>query len=173
GLSMNSVSYAWPRRIAVAGLILRGVALCGGAMAVAHAADSALSIDEAIERARSDSPQVAAAAAFQESAQSLAVSAGRLPDPQAIVGIDNLPVTGDDRYSLTNDFMTMRKAGLMQSVPNGAKRRLQSALAAREADFATAELTASRFEAARAAADTWFAGATTSESLHRLRSLRS
>ena len=48
--------------------------------------------------------QDAAATAARE----LAVAAGQLPDPTVTVGINNLPVTGADRFSLIDDFMTMR-----------------------------------------------------------------
>jgi outer membrane protein TolC len=107
-----------------------------------------------------------------EGAQALVTSAGRLPDPEIILGVDNLPINSVDRYSLTRDFMTMRKAGVMQSVPNGAKRRLRGELAAREVDLASAQLLASRFAAAKDAADAWISSATASQSLERLRELR-
>jgi len=49
-----------------------------------------------------------------------------LPDPVLKVGIDNLPVTGRDRGSLNNDFMTMRRVGVMQEITGADKRRLRS-----------------------------------------------
>lgn len=136
------------------------------------AADASLGLDEVIERVRADAPQIVEAQARLEGAQSAAPSAGRLPDPEAIVGVDNLPINTADQFSLTRDFMTMRKAGLMQSVPNGAKRHSRSELAAREIDVAEAQLKASRFETARAAADAWIASAAAEQSLARLRALR-
>jgi cobalt-zinc-cadmium efflux system outer membrane protein len=152
----------------------RAVALVSLALqSVAHATGAPLGLDEVIERARTQAPQIAAAQATLEGAEALAPSAGRLPDPEVIVGVDNLPINSADRFSLTRDFMTMRKAGVMQTVPNGAKRRLRSELAAREVDLAAAQLVASRFDASRAAAETWIACATANESLDRLRNLRS
>jgi outer membrane protein TolC len=139
----------------------------------AAAADAPLGLDEAIQRAIGDAPQIAAAQASLESAQDLAPSAGRLPDPEAIVGVDNLPVNTADQFSLTRDFMTMRKVGVMQTFPNGEKRRLQGELAAREVDVAQADLRASRFETAKAAAEAWIACATAEQSLKRVRDLRS
>jgi outer membrane protein TolC len=136
------------------------------------AGDAPLSLDEAIERAQADAPQIVSAEAKLEGAQSVAPSAGRLPDPEAIVGVDNLPINTADQFSLTRDFMTMRKVGLMQSVPNGAKRHSRIELAAREIDVAEAQLTASRFETARAAAEAWIASASAEQSLARLRALR-
>ena len=137
------------------------------------AADAPFGLDEAIQRALGDSPQIVAAQASLEGAQELAPSAGRLPDPEVIAGVDNLPVNTSDQFSLTRDFMTMRKVGVMQTFPNGAKRRLQGELAAREIDVAQADLRASRFETAKAAAEAWIACATAEQSLKRVRDLRS
>jgi len=138
-----------------------------------HAGETPFGLDEAIERALGGSPQIVAAQASLEGAQELTPSAGRLPDPEAIVGVDNLPVNSADRFSLTRDFMTMRKVGVMQSFPSGAKRRLQGELALREVDLAQADLRASRFETAKEAAEAWIACATAEQSLKRLRTLRS
>src|SRR5687767_5857230 len=74
-----------------------------------------LTLDEAIARATRAAPQVVAAAATLEAAQITAPSAGRLPDPEFVAGIENLPIETADRFSLTRDFMTMRKVGLMQT----------------------------------------------------------
>jgi outer membrane protein TolC len=104
--------------------------------------------------------------------QASAVSAGRLPDPQVIVGIDNLPVTGEDAYSTTRDFMTMRKAGLMQEFPAASKRRLERELAGARVGIAEAELLASRLEIAREVAQTWIRRAIAEKSLNDLRSLQ-
>src|SRR5215470_624789 len=79
--------------------------------------DSRLSLEAAVEQALQRAPQVEAKSASVDAAQALTVSAGRLPDPQLVVGIDNLPVTGPDAYSTTADFMTMRKIGLAQQFP--------------------------------------------------------
>jgi outer membrane protein TolC len=138
----------------------------------AQAAGDPLSLDAAIDRALMDSPQVSTAQASLEGAQSLVSSAGRLPDPEVLVGVENLPANGADRFSLDADFMTMRKVGLMQSVPAGAKRRFQSQLASREADVARAELRATRFETAAAAAEAWIATAAADQTLARFRTLR-
>jgi len=146
--------------------------LCAFALS-ARAADSPLTLDAAIERASQDAPQIASAQAALEGAQSSLSSAGRLPDPEIIVGVDNLPVDGPDQFSMTRDFMTMRKVGLMQTVPAGAKRRFRSALASREADVAQAELRATRFDIASSAAEAWISAAATEQTLARFRALRS
>lgn len=137
-----------------------------------HAADGPLTLDAAIDRALRDAPQVSSAQASLEGAQASLTSAGRLPDPELIVGVDNLPINGTDQFSLTRDFMTMSKVGVMQTVPAGAKRRYRSELASREADVAQAELRAVRFETASAAAEAWISSATAEETLARFRALK-
>jgi outer membrane protein TolC len=99
----------------------------------------ALSLPEAqrraIERSRQLTAQDAAIAAARESA----VAAGQLPDPVLRVGIDNLPLSGTDRLSLSNDAMTMRRIGVMQELTGADKRRLRTARVERSADKALAE----------------------------------
>jgi cobalt-zinc-cadmium efflux system outer membrane protein len=143
-----------------------------GVSACAQADSTPLSLDEAIERALTDAPQLLAAAATAEGARAAGPSGGRLPDPELIVGVDNLPIEGEDAFSTSSDFMTMRKIGLMQSVPNRTKRRYQEERAQREIAVAEAELRKKRFEVGRAASDAWIARAVAEESLARLRELR-
>jgi outer membrane protein, heavy metal efflux system len=138
----------------------------------AVADEGALTLDQAVDLALNDTPQVAASAAMLEAAQAVAPSAGRLPDPELVTGVDNLPINTDERFSFTSDFMTMRKIGVMQSFPNGKKRRLQSERAERTIGIAQAELRKTRFETAQAAAEAWIARAIAEESLTRLRELK-
>lgn len=58
-----------------------------------------------------------------------AVRAGQLPDPTLKAGVDNLPVTGPQKYTIGQDFMTMRRIGIEQEWVSGDKRRLRSELA--------------------------------------------
>ena len=95
-------------------------------------AASTLSLAEAQRLAASDAPLVDAQAAVVRAAQQTTVSAGQLPDPKLIVGIDNLPVDTADRFSLTRDFMTMRKIGIMQDFTRAEKLKLRSDRAADE-----------------------------------------
>jgi len=153
-----------PARLAVVlSLIIQGMAVAG---------EAPLTLDEAINLSLREAPQIVAAQASLDGVEASAPSASRLPDPEAIIGVDNLPINTVDRFSLTNDFMTMRKIGVMQTVPNGAKRKLRGERAARQIDLAQAQLLASRFDAARAAAEAWIACATSDQALKRLRSLR-
>jgi outer membrane protein TolC len=136
-------------------------------------ADSApLSLEDAVHRALDEAPQVAASAATLEAAQSVLPSAGRLPDPEFVAAVDNLPVNTDDSFSLTRDFMTMRRVGLMQSFPNHEKRRLQGERAGQLVAVAQAEVRQSRFDTAIAVADAWIAQAIAEESRSRLSELK-
>jgi outer membrane protein, heavy metal efflux system len=96
-----------------------------------------LSFEAALEIATRSSPDIAVQTTSVEAARSEAVAAGRLPDPKLAVGIENLPVTGAEQWSLTRDFMTMRKIGVMQELPNRAKRQAQTDAA--EANIARTE----------------------------------
>ena len=115
----------------------------------------ALTLEAAVEQALLQAPQLAAQVASQDAAEALTVSADRLPDPQLVVGLDNLPVTGADAYSTTRDFMTMRRIGVMQEFPAAQKRRLRRDLAAAQTSLAGAELTQVRLAIAREVADAW------------------
>ncbi len=102
------------------------------------AADS-LTLDQAQQRALERSRSLPAQDASVAAARELAVAAGRLPDPVLRAGIDNLPVSGSDRFNIGSDFMTMRRIGVMQELTASDKRRLRAAQMERTADKASAE----------------------------------
>jgi outer membrane protein, heavy metal efflux system len=103
-------------------------------------ADEPLSLEEALALASRQSAQLAAQRHGIEAAQRAIVPARELPDPKLFFGVDNLPVTTSDAFSLTRDFMTMRKIGVMQEFPRGQKRELKGQLAERIADRESAML---------------------------------
>jgi outer membrane protein TolC len=105
----------------------------------ALAADAPLSLAEAQRVAVARSRQLAGQDAAQSAAQDLAVAARQLPDPVLKVGVDNLPVTGNERFGVTGDFMTMRRVGVTQELTRADKRRLRSERFDHEADKAVAE----------------------------------
>ncbi len=84
----------------------------------------------AVGRSRQLAGQDAAVAADRE----LAVSAAQNPDPVLSAGIDNLPVTGANQYSIGNDFMTQRRIGVMQEFTREAKKRLRGERYEQEAE---------------------------------------
>lgn len=121
----------------------------------AGAAGTGLTLAEAQQRAVERSRSLPAQDASIAAARELAVAAGRLPDPVLRAGIDNLPVTGADRFNIGSDFMTMRRIGVMQELTSSDKRRLRASQLERTADKAAAEkeVTIARIE--RDTAQAW------------------
>ncbi len=103
------------------------------------AAEGPLTLAEAQRRALVHSRQLPAKDFAVTAAREAAVAAGQLPDPILKIGIDNLPVSGADRLSLTNDFMTMRRVGVMQEITRADKRSLRSDTLNQSADKTIAE----------------------------------
>jgi outer membrane protein TolC len=103
------------------------------------AAPEPLSLQQAQQIAAQRSTQLTAQDAAARAARDMALAAGQLPDPVLKLGIDNLPVTGPDRLSLSRDFMTMRRIGLMQELPREAKRKLKTERFERDAERAQAQ----------------------------------
>lgn len=117
------------------GLLLAGAALAAGQ---AHA----LGFAEALAIAEQQSPRATALRLQIDAAESAQKAAGTLPDPKLAVGIESLPISGMDRWSLTRDSMTSQRIALMQEVPNQAKRdaKVASAQARVERERATQTL---------------------------------
>ena len=133
-LSILKASPLRPRRVVAhpsPGLFVLVVAMLFAPPAAQADELPSLSLAEAIRLASEQSPQMAAQRSAITAAEQATASARQLPDPKAIVGIDNLPVTGPDAWSLTSDFMTMRKIGVMQDFPGAGKRELKGKLAER------------------------------------------
>jgi outer membrane protein TolC len=97
-----------------------------------------LSLADALRLAQDRSRQLAAQDAAAAASRALAVAAGQRPDPTFKAGINNLPIDGADRFSLTRDFMTMRSLGVMQEITRSDKLKARSARFDREAEVAGA-----------------------------------
>lgn len=95
----------------------------------AHAQQPPFTLDAALQSATDHSASMQAAQASVRANSEAAVKAGQLPDPMLKAGIDNLPVNGGQRFTVGQDFMTMRRIGIEQEWVSGDKRRLRSALA--------------------------------------------
>lgn len=96
--------------------------------ALAFAAEApALTLAQAQQRAVERSRQLAAQGHAADAARDMAVAAAQLPDPVLKAGVDNLPVSGADRYRIGADSMTMRRIGVMQELTGGDKRRWRAA----------------------------------------------
>jgi outer membrane protein TolC len=92
-----------------------------------------LSLEQALQLAQERSRQLVAQQAMASSARHMAVAAGQLPDPVLKGGINNMPVTGPDAYTLTRDPLTMRSIGVMQELVRGDKRSARAQRYEREA----------------------------------------
>jgi outer membrane protein TolC len=136
-------------------------ALLLAVLASPSAQAQALSLVEALRVATREAPILVAQDAAIRAAREASIGASELPDPKLLVGIENLPVDGPDRFSTTKDFMTMRKIGLMQEFPRGEKLELRGARAAAEVRRETAmrEATAAnlRRDVALAWIEVWIA----------------
>jgi outer membrane protein TolC len=107
----------------------------------ALAVDAPLTLPEARRLAVARSHQIVAQDHAAVAAREMGAAAGQLPDPVLQFGVDNLPVDGADRFSLTRDFMTMRKIGVMQEFTRAEKRDARAERFEREAEKVSAERT--------------------------------
>jgi outer membrane protein, heavy metal efflux system len=124
-----SVTYR-TRRLSVA---------CVAVLSLASVNTSAdpLSLEKALQLAEGNAPALAAQNHRIEAARQASIPAGALPDPKLVTGLESLPVTGTNRFSLTRDNFTMWRLGVMQEVPNRDKRKAR--IAAAESQLARSE----------------------------------
>jgi outer membrane protein TolC len=116
------------------------ISIFAGALCTpAFSAETPLTLDQAQTIALGRSRQLSAQDSSVLASQEMAVAAGQLPDPVLKLGVDNLPVNSADRFSLTDDFMTMRKVGLMQEITAADKRQARAERYDRLADKSRAE----------------------------------
>lgn len=126
---------------------------CAVGIAPAALADPT-SFNDAIARAGREAPSVAAGKP-PSSARLLVRPAGQLPDPQLALDLEDIPITGADRFRLDRDEMTMLNVGIMQDVPSDASRRARQQMAQADVRVTGAALDISRLEARVAAATAW------------------
>ena len=123
------------RRLVAALAMLAGTA--AGAQ-TAPAPLSPLAWGEAVRLAEARSQLLVAQDAAALAAREMGGAASRRPDPVLRAGINNLPVNGADRLSLTRDFMTMRSVGVSQEFTRADKLAARAARFEREAEAAEA-----------------------------------
>ena len=142
---------------------LRAAAVAA-AMLPALAAATPLTLDRALELAVQRSEATRSARAGVLGAAEAARAAGQLPDPTLRAGVDNLPVTGGDRFSTTRDSMTMKRIGIGQEWVSSEKRAARQAAAdamlSRETVSIQAAAAEVRVQTAVAYLDAYFAGET-------------
>jgi outer membrane protein TolC len=114
-----------------------------------------LGFAQALNLAAARSRALAAQDSAVLAAKEMAGASGQLPDPVLKLGINNLPINGDDQFSLTRDFMTMRSVGVMQEFTRGDKRRARASRFEREAETAIASRTMVLANLQRDTAQAW------------------
>lgn len=122
---------------------------------LAHAGEPPLGFGEALAISEQRSSRLAAQSFAVDAAAGQMGRSTALPDPKIRLGVENLPVSGSDAYSLTSDFMTMKRIGVMQEVPNGDKRKARGERAAREHALEGASLEAQRAQLRQDTAVSW------------------
>lgn len=115
----------------------------------------ALTYAEALHLAEQQNPALRAQQASLDGAEAARGAAPALPDPRLSVGVENLPTSGPDRWSLTRDFMTMQRIALMQEVPNAAKRSARAEAAQARAERERALLAWQRLQLRQALGTAW------------------
>ncbi|MEO8203208.1 MAG: TolC family protein [Betaproteobacteria bacterium] len=135
---------------------IRSLLVAGFALSLsAPLAAQTLSLEEALRIAEAQSPRLAAQRHSIEAAAELVGRAAELPDPKLRLGLENLPVTGSERFRYDRDFMTARSVGVMQDFPSEAKRRARGARAEAMRVVEQAGLEAQRAAVHREAAAAW------------------
>lgn len=114
-----------------------------------------LTLEEALRAGEAHSPALAAQRYAIDAAGHQVGRATELPDPRLRFGIENLPVTGADRLRYDRDFMTARAIGVMQELPNSAKRAARGERAMRMREVEQANLDAQRVLLRRDVATAW------------------
>lgn len=123
-----------------------------------------LSLESALQLAVQRSEAARAGRSGVLSATEASRAVGQLPDPVLRVGVDNLPVTGADRFTTTRDSMTIKRIGISQEWVSPAKRATRQAAAEaaieREAVQARVAIADTRLQTALAYLDALYAGET-------------
>lgn len=114
-----------------------------------------LTYGAALDLAERSAPALQASELKVEAARAASRAAGRLPDPKLKVAIQDVPVTGPNAGSFTRDDFTMAKVGVMQDVPNAARRRAEVAGVVADIGVAEAESAGRRREIRAATALAW------------------
>lgn len=167
---MHSCPATRPRRLALL-LLPVSMAFCLAVASPVHAgASSALDFEQAVAAGMAIAPLLEARAADVAAAREIAAQADRLPDPELIAGVDNLPV-GTSPFEAGGSDMTMKKLGLMQAFPARAKREARRAVAESLVGQATARDVVERLQARERVAQAWLAVWTAERELAALRSL--
>ena len=130
-----------------------------------------LTFNDALTLALREAPVLTANEAQIDAARLTAIPAGELPDPQLALGVDNLPIQGADSFSLSRDFMTMQRVGVMQAFPNLAKLDARVAVATGRVALAEAQTRVVRLQVLQETAVAWIAREAVERQLSRISEL--
>lgn len=141
--------------------LLRAAALAAALLPASWAGAAPLSLEQAIDLALQRSQLTRSARAGAESATEMARAAGQQPDPMLTAGLENLPVTGGERFRTAAEDMTMKRIGLAQEWVGADKRAARTALAqsmaGRESAMEGVAVAQTRLQTALAYVDAWYA----------------
>lgn len=135
-------------RLAITVVLLAASTYCA-------AAEIPLTLAEAQRLAVQRSRQLNGIESSATASREMAAASGQRPDPVLKFGIDNVPVDGPDKGSLSRDFMTMRRIGLSQELTRSDKRHWRAQGYALTADKADAEKAAATAAIQRDTAIAW------------------
>lgn len=155
---MFPIEKRWATRDHLTPAILVLLTLLALALAWAPASLAAvLTFEDALSSAVREAPILRATTARIAAAHHATLPAGELPDPKLILGLDNVPVEGSDRFRTGADFMTMQRIGLMQEFTSTAKRRARTDVANAQEALMRADERESRQIVLRETALAWIA----------------
>jgi outer membrane protein TolC len=121
-----------------------------------------LSLETALAMAVQRSEAARAGRAALHGAAEASRAAAQLPDPTLSVGVENMPVTGPDRFRTARDSMTMKRIGFSQEWVSGSKRTARQgaaeALVGRQSAALRAAVAETRLQTALAYVDAFYVG---------------
>jgi outer membrane protein TolC len=120
-------------------------------------ASDPLTLAQAQQIAERRSRALVALDAGVSASREMAVAAGQLPDPVLKTGLNSLPVSGPDRFSLTRDSFTMLSVGVMQEFTRADKRKARAGRFDREAQVAAAGRALALTDLRQGTAQAWLA----------------
>ena len=120
-----------------------------------RADESPLTLAEAQRLATLRSKQLEASELGVSASKDLAITAAERPDPIGKIGLENLPVNGPERFSVQDDFMTMRSVGIMQEITRPSKLRARTAESEKAVQLAEAKKAQTLVEVRRDSAIAW------------------
>jgi outer membrane protein TolC len=118
-----------------------------------HAAP--MTYEAALKLADDTAPSLQAKALDEKAARASAIAAGRLPDPKLEVGVEGFPVSGPLAFRPARDDFSDVRLGLMQEVPNAARRRAERERARADIDASEAGRRSEAHDVRLATASAW------------------